>query len=81
MLLACRLDRMVLVDGAVPGWAGGGPHWAGWAGVSLEDGWVDRAKSSLKLTTTILQHLREGREKEVILDRFGTKISLASLSS
>ena len=36
----------------------------------LEDGWVDRAKSSPKLTTTILQHIREGREKEVIVDRF-----------
>jgi len=40
----------------------------------LEDGWVDRAKSSPKLTTTILQHLREGREKEVIVDRFGSTV-------
>ena len=47
----------------------------------LEDGWVDIVKSSPKLTTTILQHLGEGRKKEEIMDRFGTKISLASLSS
>jgi len=40
----------------------------------LTDGWVDRAKTSPKFTTTILQHLREGREKEVVVDRFGMTV-------
>eukprot|EP00092_Neocalanus_flemingeri_P019832 GFUD01021482.1.p1 GENE.GFUD01021482.1~~GFUD01021482.1.p1 ORF type:complete len:355 (+),score=130.60 GFUD01021482.1:80-1144(+) len=40
----------------------------------LSDGWADRARNSPKLTTTILEHLREGREKEVAVDRFGTTV-------
>ena len=36
----------------------------------LQEGWVDRARTSPKLTTTILQHVREGREKQVVVDRF-----------
>eukprot|EP00092_Neocalanus_flemingeri_P019833 GFUD01021483.1.p1 GENE.GFUD01021483.1~~GFUD01021483.1.p1 ORF type:complete len:354 (+),score=122.26 GFUD01021483.1:80-1141(+) len=40
----------------------------------LSDGWADRARKSPKLTTTILQHLKEGREKEMVVDRFGTTV-------
>ena len=36
----------------------------------LQEGWVDRARTSSRLTTTILQHVREGREKQVVVDRF-----------
>eukprot|EP00092_Neocalanus_flemingeri_P022506 GFUD01024407.1.p1 GENE.GFUD01024407.1~~GFUD01024407.1.p1 ORF type:complete len:354 (+),score=127.24 GFUD01024407.1:75-1136(+) len=40
----------------------------------LSDGWADRARNSPRLTTTILQHLKEGREKEMVVDRFGTTV-------
>jgi len=36
----------------------------------LEDNWMDRVKGSPKLTTSILQHIKEGRGKEVVVDRF-----------
>jgi len=36
----------------------------------LEDNWMERVKGSPKLTTGILQHIKEGRGKEVVVDRF-----------
>jgi len=40
----------------------------------LQEGWVDRARTSPRLTTTILQHVREGRDKQIVVDRFGVTV-------
>ena len=40
----------------------------------LQEGWVDRARTSPRLTTTILQKVREGREKQIMVDRFAVTI-------
>ena len=35
---------------------------------------MDRARTSPRLTTTILQKVREGREKQIMVDRFAVTI-------
>jgi len=36
----------------------------------LEDNWMDKVKGSPKLATSILLHIKEGREQEIVVDRF-----------
>jgi len=40
----------------------------------LTEDWVDRSVNSPKLTTSILQHIKDGREKEMVVDRFGMTV-------